>query len=375
MTVAYTLTNNSITLFLDGRPQTVDSSSPTFDQLKEALRQNADEDTLRNLISTRRYVETNTYGRVTVSGDTVFYDDQEMHGHLVDRMLAMLRDGFDIAPLARFMARLMHNPSTRAIDELFLWLEGSKMPITADGHFLAYKKVRDDYHDFFSGKMNNAIGSVIEMDRTEVDPDRFRTCSAGLHFCSFAYLPHYYGDRGRVLVVKIDPADVVAIPDDYSNAKGRAWRYAVVGEVPQEDAEFAFRTPVVDSFGTYDDSYDDDAEIDDYFEDDDPWGFPPDYYDEDPDFDDDEENLAELDELDRYLDEVDEDDEDDGDEEVDDDGTVITFYHKPTGFRATGLELVNLLLTHGQRGASRMTGVPRTTLQEWLNQLHRPVTT
>jgi hypothetical protein len=32
-------------------------------------------------------------------------------------------------------------------------------------------------------------------------------------------------------VVKINPADVVAIPSDYANAKGRAWTYEVVDEI------------------------------------------------------------------------------------------------------------------------------------------------
>ena len=60
------------------------------------------------------------------------------------------------------------------------------------------------------------------MPRNAVDDRRHNTCSTGLHFCSWAYLPHYHGAQGRVLVLKIDPANVVSIPSDYANAKGRA---------------------------------------------------------------------------------------------------------------------------------------------------------
>jgi hypothetical protein len=45
------------------------------------------------------------------------------------------------------------------------------------------------------------------------------------------------------MIVKINPADVVSIPSDYNNAKGRACRYEVIGEHTSETTE-AFRTPV-----------------------------------------------------------------------------------------------------------------------------------
>jgi hypothetical protein len=45
-------------------------------------------------------------------------------------------------------------------------------------------------------------------------------------------------------LVKIDPADVVSIPSDYDNAKGRAWRYEVMGEHTLSEREEAYETPV-----------------------------------------------------------------------------------------------------------------------------------
>jgi hypothetical protein len=43
------------------------------------------------------------------------------------------------------------------------------------------------------------------------------------------------------VIVKINPRDVVSIPTDYNNAKGRACRYEVIGEVganPDDKVEF-----------------------------------------------------------------------------------------------------------------------------------------
>lgn len=337
MHTPFTMSDRSVTVFLDGKPHTVDASSPAFGDLRDALRAGAGADVIRDLVSIRRVVENRTHGRVRVSGDLVTFEGRPMHGHLVDRMLEMLRDGFDVAPLALFLDRLMDNPSSTAVDELYLWLEKSGMPITEDGMFLAYKKVRDDYRDFFSGTMDNSVGAVLEMPRNQVDDRRDNTCSRGLHFCSYSYLPAYYGDRGRVVVVKINPADVVSIPSDYDNSKGRCWRYAVVAEIDQEEAKFAFEgTSLVSSYGTYDDSFGDDDEL--YCEGDDPYDDPYPFGDE-PE--------ADVDETEQSL----------------------VFRHRPTGFEATSSELETLLLKHGQRGLSKMTGVPRTTLQEWVKRL------
>jgi hypothetical protein len=71
------------------------------------------------------------------------------------------------------------------------------------------------------------------------------------------------GSGNRVVIVEIDPRDVVSIPSDYNNAKGRCWKYKVVGEVPPEDAAEMI-WPAVTSFDVeYDDDYDDDWDDDD----------------------------------------------------------------------------------------------------------------
>lgn len=153
---------------------------------------------------------------------------------LVNKILKMAEDGFDAHPLMNFIELLYQNPSKTAVDELFLFLENSQLPITEDGHFIAYKIVRHDYLDIYTGTMDNSVNTVVSMPRNMVDDKRENTCSKGLHFCSRDYLPNYgSGSRSsdRCLLVKINPADVVSIPSDYDNAKGRTWRYEVVGEV------------------------------------------------------------------------------------------------------------------------------------------------
>ncbi len=154
---------------------------------------------------------------------------------IVKKIMKMHEQGFSCRPLLNFVYNLYQNPSPTAIQELFLFIEACDLPITEDGHFIAYKMVRENYKDIYSGKMDNSIGATPSMPRSMVDDDRNRTCSCGLHFCSKAYLPCYMSSNAstdRCVLVKINPADVVAIPADYNNAKGRTWQYTVVGEIP-----------------------------------------------------------------------------------------------------------------------------------------------
>ena len=211
-----------ITVMMDGVTHTINGDHINYAAIREALK-TKDHAEVERLINIPAAVASFAHGRVKVVADQVFYGDHEVKGSVVTRILAMIREGFDAEPMVRFLDNLMANPSKRAVDELYGFLEATALPITEDGCFLAYKKVNDNYRDFYTGKMDNSIGQVLEMPRNQVDDDRGRTCSRGLHFCSLSYLPHYMGGQGRVLLVKVNPANVVSIPNDYDFAKGRAY--------------------------------------------------------------------------------------------------------------------------------------------------------
>ncbi len=138
-------------------------------------------------------------------------------------------------PVINFIENLMKNPSRGSVADLYGFLEACSLPITSDGYFLAYKKVRYDFKDIYSGKHDNSVGKELEMERWEVDDNRQQTCSTGYHCCSFEYLSHYGGiskDSHRVLVVKVNPKDVVSVPVDYNNQKMRVCKYKVIDEIP-----------------------------------------------------------------------------------------------------------------------------------------------
>ena len=253
---------NFVTAMVNGSTQTINEQHPNYAKIREAVKLK-DMDALESLINISKSVANYAVGKVRVNDGRVFYGEMELHGVVVERVLDMMREGFDAQPMLNFLDNLMKNPSKRAVDELYLFLERTAMPITDDGHFLAYKKVNEEYKDFYTGMMDNSIGKILEMPRNQVDDERNRTCSAGLHFCSLSYLPHYHGDRGRVMIVKINPADVVSIPSDYNNAKGRTCRYEVIGEHTSQVTEFYDKPVYTDT------SYDEDLDEDDSYDEDD----------------------------------------------------------------------------------------------------------
>jgi hypothetical protein len=230
-TLSYIITDTSISVFLDGEAITVTSDALNFENLREALRA-GDVEAVRENLTAKKAISTYGGGRVKIEDNKVLLDGKELNNYLTRKLLTLYKEGFDITPLARFVENLSDNPSYRAREELYQFLEYGNLPITEDGHFIAYKKVRDDYKDIWSGQFDNSIGAVCEMDRKDVDDNSARTCSAGLHFASREYMKHYGGGNdNKVMALKINPADVVAIPQDYNNTKGRCCRYEVVAEL------------------------------------------------------------------------------------------------------------------------------------------------
>lgn len=228
---AHNIVGNTAIIVVGGRTFNLNDTHPAWKQVVAKLRK-YDYEGLEAILDVRKAVEVFSDGLVVITDDgELAYDGKPLHSVLAKRIVGDFKKGFDVKALVAFLHRVEENPSKTAREELYLWLETSKLPFTPDGHFLAYKKVRGDYKDIYSGKFDHSIGTTLAMPREKVDPDRNRTCSYGFHFCSLDYLNHYSScANDRVVIVKVDPANVVAIPSDYQNQKGRATGYTVVAE-------------------------------------------------------------------------------------------------------------------------------------------------
>lgn len=270
MSFPYIVQGSNITVVIGTTPHTVSKNHITYNKLLAAIKA-GEWETVQDIIEPKQVVLNFGQGNVSVEGDKIFWKGREMHNALTKRMVAMIQEDFPVEPLIAFMENLMENPSKRAVHELYGFLEKNTLPITSDGCFLAYKKVRQDYLDCHTGTVLNkpaaymtdedtaalaeAVGknnevtvevvdsvTVVSMERNLVDDDQNRTCSTGLHFCSQDYLRSFGGER--IVILKINPRDVVSIPNDYNDSKGRCARYEIVDEIDKDKADEAFAKTV-----------------------------------------------------------------------------------------------------------------------------------
>lgn len=254
--VPFILKTNSVSLFPAGEsPLMVDGSHPNFKAVVDAIKE-GDFDKAIELAETKTFIQAVSGGQVSISDDGVTYKGEALSGYLVDKMMQFYQQGLPVEHYCKFLANLMANPSMVARKELYLFLEAADLPITEDGHFLAYKAVRSDFMDIYSGKFDNSPGTRHEMDRTKVDDDRNKTCSEGFHAAAYEYAKGFMRPGGRMVAVKINPADVVSVPSDYGNQKLRCCAYEVMFEVP--DAADIFKgKALADANGFFDEGDDD----------------------------------------------------------------------------------------------------------------------
>lgn len=264
--VKYLYTPNTLNVKLSGAgvyQLTVDDFR--FDQVLELCRA-GDYDALLSVLDAHSGILTFSEGNFHVRGRTLYYRNEPLDGFVISRTIDFIEQGLPYRPLLAFIERLQANPSRRAVQELYNFLEHKNLPITDDGHFLAYKAVCHDFLDKHTHTVLNLPGTVIEMQRNQVDDNAHNTCSYGFHAGSLQYVAGFgNGSTDKILIVKIDPADVVSIPRDCNGQKLRTCRYVVkelyLGELPDlYDASYAFTKSAVDGEDDdWDEEYDEEA--------------------------------------------------------------------------------------------------------------------
>ena len=152
------------------------------------------------------------------------------------RVLEMAKNGEDPTPIFAFAARLAKNPSANSRAQLFRFLQHKHLAITPEGFVLAYKAVRQDYLDWHSATYKNTPGATLSMPREAVDPDSKGDCRPGFHVGTLSYAQGFEKVKGPslFLVCRVDPADVVSVPDDCDCQKMRVCSYYVVGHYGAE---------------------------------------------------------------------------------------------------------------------------------------------
>jgi hypothetical protein len=245
----YAMNAHAITLFVEGRNIRIEKTDKKFPKIQKAFRlpkeqqDEAVEAILNEVVKADKVIkETEGFD---IQGEEIFYKGEKLPKAFSDKVISIIADGLPLENFEKFWANLEQNPSAQSVKELTEFLDYKELPITEDGHFLAYKGVQDDYYSSHgntrtkviqgtvnsSGQIYNGVGETIEVRRRDVDDNREKHCSFGLHAGSLDYAR---GFSSRMVVVKINPADVVSVPSDCACQKVRVCKYEVVSDFVEE---------------------------------------------------------------------------------------------------------------------------------------------
>jgi hypothetical protein len=250
----YTLTNESVTVIFDGKPHVVQEGSPHYKALRKAILEE-DWDKVPEHLTVAKSLKEWAQGDFTLVGNTFSYKGEQLPHDLNSRIIKMATGGEDPVSLFKFWERLQKNPSFRSVQQLWGFLNQVGIPLTEDGHFLAYKSVKNNYRDHHSGTFDNSPGRVNQMSRNKISDDPAVECDVGFHVGAMEYARDVM-PGGRMVVCKVDPADVVCVPRDHSQKKVRVCKYEVIGNhngaylpdtsVTKEDIELEEEDPEID---------------------------------------------------------------------------------------------------------------------------------
>jgi hypothetical protein len=223
--------NGTITIVIDNESFSIGYDHPNYMKIKQCVIDN-DEAGIKELSDIPTAIESFAEGNVEIVNGVFLYKGVELHNTLTDRVMGMMQSGFPFKPMLSFIDNLLGNPSNRAINELYTFMENKNLPITEDGCILAYKALRKDYTDKWTGTIDNSVGKTVEMDRWQVDDNCNNGCSHGLHAGALEYVESYRIEKSEdvVVIVKINPQDVVSVPEDYNFQKMRCCKYSVVAD-------------------------------------------------------------------------------------------------------------------------------------------------
>lgn len=259
--INYLFTNNSITLHYDGKTKVVAKDDARFEKVLTAIREKRLED-IPEIVETERYFERQ--GLTLVEG-LLHVDGESMPIELSNRILAYKEANIPFDSLLKFWENLKLNPSFNSRKQLFKFLENKGHSLTEDGCFVGYRGVTEDFKDKHTRQFDNKPGSVCEMARQLVDDNPDNTCSHGFHVGGYEYARDF-ASGGKLVLVKVNPQDVVAVPNDYNGQKMRVCKFEVLSEVSDIVKEVVYGASQTDSFDDeeeYDETEEADAESED----------------------------------------------------------------------------------------------------------------
>jgi hypothetical protein len=250
---SYLILEGSVTVAYDGKIVSVSEADHRYQDLIAALKDDRHEDIPEILDVSNIFKGSDD---LSVVEGVIHIRGRKIPDVLNKRIMSFKKQGLPYEPIVKFTDKLMRNPSLNSRNMLYSFLEHNGHPLTKDGNFIAYKKIRINFTDCHTGKFDNSIGNTLSMPREDVDDNPNNTCSQGLHVAAYQYANDF--SAGHLVEVEVNPEHVVAVPNDYNGQKMRVCEYTVK----------AICETILES-DLYEDDYDDCDdydEIDNYFD-------------------------------------------------------------------------------------------------------------
>lgn len=236
----------SITILYEGKTYVMSDDDPSFGLVCAHILDDKDYEGAVKYFNKENAVkealsESVLSDRISISNGIVSLDGEVCDNEITDLIVDMYDSGEDYVPLANFFALLSENPIHHSRNRLYDWLSAAqRFSIDEEGYIIGYKGLRADLTSSHSGPgvvngvavnghLDNSPGNVLEIESVEMDPER--GCAHGLHVGTFEYARDWAGHNGRLVSVRVSPADVGSVPTDCYDQKMRVFKYEVIEEV------------------------------------------------------------------------------------------------------------------------------------------------
>jgi hypothetical protein len=228
--IPFTVSAKGITLIFDNKNHVVSADNASYTEIVRAIKEKRWVD-IPSLVDKAKQLEKKSDGKFELRDGLIYINGELVPNSISTKIMSYMNQGFPFEPIVNFWDSLSKNPSYRARNALLDFLDQNGHPLTEDGCFVAYKRVTEQYFDFYTRKLDNSRNKIVKMLRKDVDDDPTHTCSRGLHVANLEYAERVYcSGQGRLIYVKVNPEHVVAIPTDYNGQKMRVCEYEVLGD-------------------------------------------------------------------------------------------------------------------------------------------------
>lgn len=230
MSISYHILPKTLIVNFDGQTFNVERKSAKARQIIQLIKKNK-LDKIPGLFITTEDITTDDNYKLRIVRGSTYINNTKIPAEFHRKVQEFKKAKLPFKPLLNFCAKLIKNPNQNSINMLYKFLSHNGHPLTSDGNFIAYRNIKTDYKDHYTGTIDNTPGAVIELDREKIDSNPNVTCSYGLHVASWEYLKEYNPSNSITVEVEVDPRDVVCVPNDYNGTKMRVCKYRVLGVV------------------------------------------------------------------------------------------------------------------------------------------------